>query len=345
MKQRGIDNVMVMGVHTNMCVLGRPFSIRQLTYQDQNVVLVRDLTDTMYNPRMPPYVSHFSGTDLVVDHIEKHWCPTMTSNQLVGGKPFRFKNDRRPHLVVVMAEREYRTKETLTDFTNRQLADDFRITFVHADEKDGNNLVGIGAMDHADIALLSIRRRTPREDQLKIIRCFVDEGKPLVAIRTSSHAFALSDSPPPEGHAAWPEFDRQVLGCFYQGHHGNKPQDDPSAPITYVQAIERSKHPVLSGVRRDEFPVFSWLYKSNPLATTATPLLTARIEGKPEEPVAWVNTTPAGGRVFYTSLGHPREFRQPAFQQLLVNAVRWAASLPVEDSPRITTADTAARGR
>ena len=52
MRERGIENVIVMGVHTNMCVLGRPFSIRQLVYQGMNVVLMRDMTDTMYNSRV-----------------------------------------------------------------------------------------------------------------------------------------------------------------------------------------------------------------------------------------------------------------------------------------------------
>jgi len=92
MKQRGIKNVFVLGVHTNMCVLGRPFSIRQMVYQGQNVVLVRDLTDTMYNPRSRPYVSHARGTELVVEHIEKYWCPTITSDQIIGGRLFRFSD-------------------------------------------------------------------------------------------------------------------------------------------------------------------------------------------------------------------------------------------------------------
>ena len=95
MRQRGITNVIVMGVHTNMCVLGRPFGIRQLIYQGQHVVLMRDLTDTMYNSRMRPYVSHFRGTDLVILHIEKHWCPTVTSADVLGGKPFRFDGDKK----------------------------------------------------------------------------------------------------------------------------------------------------------------------------------------------------------------------------------------------------------
>jgi nicotinamidase-related amidase len=95
MRQRGITNLVVMGVHTNMCVLGRPFGIRQMVYQGQNVLLMRDLTDTMYNPRARPFVSHFEGTELVVEHIEKHWCATVTSDQVIGGEPFRFRNDKR----------------------------------------------------------------------------------------------------------------------------------------------------------------------------------------------------------------------------------------------------------
>jgi nicotinamidase-related amidase len=94
LEARGIDNVMLVGVHTNMCVLGRPFGLRQLAKNGKNVVLVRDLTDTMYNPKMPPMVSHFEGTRLIVAHIEKFVCPTIASNQLLGGKEFRFVGDR-----------------------------------------------------------------------------------------------------------------------------------------------------------------------------------------------------------------------------------------------------------
>jgi len=93
MRQRGITNVIVMGVHQNMCVLGRPFSIRQMVYQGQNVVLMRDLTDSMYNSHKRPFVDHFTGNDLVCWHIEKFWCPTVTSDQIIGGQPFHFAAD------------------------------------------------------------------------------------------------------------------------------------------------------------------------------------------------------------------------------------------------------------
>jgi nicotinamidase-related amidase len=80
--QEGIDNVVLMGVHTNMCVLGRPFGIRQLVGLGKNVALARDLTDAMYDPRQPPYVSHTRGTELVIEHIEKYWCPSIVGKDL-----------------------------------------------------------------------------------------------------------------------------------------------------------------------------------------------------------------------------------------------------------------------
>ena len=92
---RGIQNVVLCGVHLNMCVLGRPFAIRQQVYLGKNVALLRDFTDTMYNPERPPGVDHFTGTDLVIEHVEKFWCPTFTSTDLTGRPPFRFKEDHR----------------------------------------------------------------------------------------------------------------------------------------------------------------------------------------------------------------------------------------------------------
>jgi nicotinamidase-related amidase len=82
LRQEGLKNVVLMGVHTNMCVLGRPFGIRQMVKQGFNVVLARDLTDAMYDPREKPYVSHARGTELVIEHIEKYWCPSILSDDL-----------------------------------------------------------------------------------------------------------------------------------------------------------------------------------------------------------------------------------------------------------------------
>lgn len=85
-KQRGITRVLLTGVHTNMCVLGRSFGIRQMTRVGMDVVLVRDLTDCLYNPKKPPYVSHDRGTELLVEHIEKFWCPSVASADVTGAR-------------------------------------------------------------------------------------------------------------------------------------------------------------------------------------------------------------------------------------------------------------------
>jgi nicotinamidase-related amidase len=82
-QQRGVRHVLLMGVHTNMCILNRTFSIKQLVRWGIDVALIRDLTDTMYNPARPPYVSHDAGTRLVVEYIEKHWCPTVESDEVL----------------------------------------------------------------------------------------------------------------------------------------------------------------------------------------------------------------------------------------------------------------------
>lgn len=81
-QQEGIKNIVLMGVHTNYCVLARSFGIRQMVRLGRNVVLARDLTDALYDPRQPPYVSHARGTELVVEHIERYWCPSILSDDL-----------------------------------------------------------------------------------------------------------------------------------------------------------------------------------------------------------------------------------------------------------------------
>ena len=86
MEERGIKNVIVMGVHTNRCVLGRPFGIRQMVYVGKNVVLCRDLTDSYH--RDPG--KHFQGLDTIIAHIERYWCPTITSESITGEAPFFF---------------------------------------------------------------------------------------------------------------------------------------------------------------------------------------------------------------------------------------------------------------
>ncbi len=325
LEARGIENVLLVGVHTNMCVLGRPFGLRQLAKNGRNVVLVRDLTDTMYNPAMWPHVNHHTGTDLIVEHIEKHVCPTVLSSDILGGAPHRFFDDHRPTVAVVISEFEYETYRTLPVFAHKHLGKDFRVVYAINDEEENHDLPGIDVLKDADLAILSLWRRALPPEQLQVVRDFVAAGKPLVAIRTSSHAFATRDGKTPEGRANWQRFDRDALRSNYTGHHGNHAdQGDPPTKVwIHPDAVN---HPLVSGVPEGEFTVHSWLYKMAPLLEPAQPLLLGRVGKHPEQPVAWTISTPSGQRIFYTSLGSQPDFEQSAFQKLLTNAIYWAAA-------------------
>ena len=321
MRSRGIENVIVMGVHTNMCVLGRPFSIRQMVYQGQNVVLMRDMTDTMYNSRMSPFVEHCTGTDLVIEHIEKNWCPTITSVDFLGGREFRFSEDKRPTVAFVVGEDEYKTEQSLPAFAAKYLGKEFRTSFVFSSESNKHEFPGLDALDHADILFVSVRRRVLPKAQLERIRKFIESGKPVVGIRTASHAFSLrADMPPVEGSDSWPTFDPDVLGGHYTGHHGE------GVAVEVSGAESAAGDSILEGVDLTQLVGKGSLYKSAPLANSARLLLVGKIPEQAPEPIAWTNTNKYGGRVFYTSLGHPGDFEQEAFNRLLVNALRWAKS-------------------
>jgi nicotinamidase-related amidase len=83
LREHGINAVLMMGVHANMCILNRSFGIRQLTKWGMHCILVRDLTDAMYNPASAPHVSHSAGTELVIEHIERFWSPSVLRDDLL----------------------------------------------------------------------------------------------------------------------------------------------------------------------------------------------------------------------------------------------------------------------
>jgi hypothetical protein len=79
--------IVELGVHTNKCILGRSFSIKQMVRWGMLPVLIRDLADCRRNPARPPYVfsnvSDDEATRLVVGQNEKCWCPTIESGELL----------------------------------------------------------------------------------------------------------------------------------------------------------------------------------------------------------------------------------------------------------------------
>lgn len=320
LEARGIKNVILMGVHTNMCVLGRPFGLRNLANAGKNVALMRDLTDAMYNSRRPPHVNRFTGTDFVVEHIEQYVCPTITSTAFTGEPAFRFRGDKRPVVVFISAENEYKAVETLPTFARElELKHGLNCEILQASTaargSERHYIQGMEILTQADLVVAYIRRRAFQADQMKYLRDYLNRGGPLIGLRTTSHAFDPRGSAP-EGHDEWVRFDPEVLGGNYHGHYGAGPVST-IAPVAGV-----ADHPILKGVK---LPLLSnaSLYRAGPLADGTRLLLIGTIADQKPEPVAWTNRC-KNSRIFYTSLGHPDDFEDPQFRKMLVNAIFWA---------------------
>jgi type 1 glutamine amidotransferase len=223
-----------------------------------------------------------------------------------------------PHIVFLIAEREYQTEQTLPDFC-KQYVRDGKSSFVHADPHEPNKLIGSEAVDTADLLFVSVRRRTLPPQQLNRIRRYVQSGKPVIGIRTASHAFCLRKQEPEDGFAAWPEFDKTVFGGNYTNHYKNS----LIATIQRVNPSSTVAESLLSGIK--ELPVKSGgsLYCVSPLEEKADVVLEGVVEGHAPEPVAWTFRRAEGGKSFYTSLGHVDDFRGPVLPPLLLNAIEW----------------------
>jgi type 1 glutamine amidotransferase len=233
------------------------------------------------------------------------------------------KTARSPHVVVMIGEDEYHTWETLPEFADRDLRPrGYLVTIVNQDAADKNNFPGlVDALRTADLLVVSVRRRTPPTEQLDAVRAYLAAGKPLVGIRTACHAFALRPSDPPAGaaHSTWQDFDPEVLGGHYTNHHAEGP------PTTVTVAPGGETHPILKGISLAGLVGAGSLYKVSPLTKDTTPLLMGAIPGQPAEPIAWTHLYGTkGARVFYTSLGHPDDFKNAEFRRLLGNGVAWA---------------------
>lgn len=106
--QLGITHIIMMGVHTNMCVVGRAFGLRNQIRFGFHTVLVRDMTDCRAPKDEAPFFNHYTALDYVIRHIERNLCPTVTSGQLLGDDiVFRFADDKRTAMPdMVLMEKE-----------------------------------------------------------------------------------------------------------------------------------------------------------------------------------------------------------------------------------------------
>jgi len=244
-----------------------------------------------------------------------------------------------PLIVFMIGEEGYKTAESLPAFAKAHLQPlGFRTEFVFADKTDPNSFPGLEIIKQADLLFLSVRRKTLPAAQMKQIRDYLDSGKPLMAVRTSSHGFALSKGQPADGYVEWKEFDVEVLGGEYAGDFSNK------TPTDVTTQLRAEQDPIMATVRNKYFRSEGSMYKSINLKGSTKTLLRglANVDGQPVQmPVAWTNTYNKS-RVFYTSLGHIGDFKIDTFTHTLVNAVYWCLK---KEPPQVDVAGKITRDR
>jgi nicotinamidase-related amidase len=329
-KKKGIKNVILTGVATNMCIMHRSFGLRAMKKMGFNVVLMRDMTDVMYSPKDAPQVNHYSGIDLMVEYIETAVCPSIVSSDFTGKKQFVFKDDTRKRIAFLTAEGEYHANRRLPEFAHELTMKNYRCDFalgVPRMEGPGrHNLENLQILEDADLAVLFIRRRALEPEKMTQIKTYINSGRPVLGLRTSAVAFDTNGNVPSKGGNVtavtgqvlesleqWPELDREVWGGNYHGHYEHL---DTGTDINIVPGMEN--HPLLKGV--EPFNSLNWLYKCAPLQSPkAQVLLTGSNPGKASEPVLWMN----GDKIIYTSLGHWDDWKIESFRNLMFNAVEY----------------------
>ncbi len=244
---------------------------------------------------------------------------------------------KKPRIVFVTGDHEYSSEGTMPIIAaelEKRYGLQTTVLKSHPDENAEENIPGLEALKNADLAVFYLRwRRLPKE-QVEHIRQYLDSGKPIVAFRTTTHAFNY-----PKGHELekWNAFAVDYLGGppGWGGehyHYGHTSSTDVSINP------DAASDPILAGVDRS-FHVRSWLYHVLPNypPADAKRLLIGRAvnpEKRPnrpdaiDNPVAWTWKNKAGAKVFMTTLGHPEDFQVEPFQRLVVNAIHWALGKP-----------------
>jgi type 1 glutamine amidotransferase len=209
---------------------------------------------------------------------------------------------------LVSGSLEYKSDDSLARL-QKHLESHYNIQCSWAKYKAVDDLPGLENLETCDVAIFFTRRMTIKGEQLERIKKYCASGKPIVAIRTASHGFQN-----------WLDMDKEVLGGNYKNHY-------PDGPVTEVHvAAGAEKHPILHGVK--PFTSVASLYRNTGIAKDTNLLLTGSIP-EHSEPLAWTRMHKSG-RVFYTSLGHPRDFENEQFVRLVVNAIYWTAGREIE---------------
>jgi type 1 glutamine amidotransferase len=262
------------------------------------------------------------------------------------------------HIVLISGDEEYRSEEALPQLA-KILAKrhGFRCTVLFAiDPKDGtinpyvrNNIPGTELLATADLMVIATRYRELPDEQMKHIVDYVNAGKPIVGMRTATHAFNYSGKQPSSylhyssNSKEWPGgFGKQILGETWVAHHGKHGTQGTRG----ILASGSEQHPILKGIQHGDIfgPTDVYTVKL-PLVEGAQPLVmgevtatlksdSPKVEGKlndPMMPVAWVREVASEsgkkGRVFTTTLGASQDLSYEGTRRLLINACYWTTGL------------------
>lgn len=264
-------------------------------------------------------------------------------------------------VVFVSGDEEYRSEESLPMLAELLSARyGFRTTVLFAvDPKDGavdpttlDNIPGLEKLRDADLVVMLIRLRKLPPDQMRHFADYFKSGKPVVGLRTATHAFATGGE-----FAKWastskvPNFEggfgRVVLGETWVAHHGKHGKQGTRG------VFGQGASPILNGIRSGEVFGESDVYKVDPpgdcevvLRGAVTATLSpdsATVDGPvngPPMPVAWTKPYKwdggTAGKAFVTTLGASSDFAHEATRRLAVNGVFWALGLEVPARADVT---------
>lgn len=269
------------------------------------------------------------------------------------------------HIVFVSGDEEYRSEEALPQLA-KILArhHGFKCTVLFAiDPETGeinpdrnDNIPGLEALKSADLMVVGLRFRNLPDEQMQHIADYVESGRPIIGLRTSTHAFNNPGSAKfakyhwqskVEGYEQG--FGRQVLGETWVAHHGHHGKESTGGVI----APGQESHPILRGIKDREIWGPTDVYTVRlPLPGDSQPLvLGAVLEGMnpddkpvagpkndPMMPVAWTKTyRGASGktaRVFCTTMGAATDLVAAGTRRMIVNACYWALGMEDQIPPK-----------
>jgi type 1 glutamine amidotransferase len=260
------------------------------------------------------------------------------------------------HIVLVSGDEEYRSEEALPQLAKiLSQHHGFQCTVVFAiDPNDGtinpnvSNIPGLEALDGADLMIIATRFRDLPDEQMKHIADFVEAGKPIVGLRTATHAFNIKDGKTYADYSFrsknWDGgFGRQVLGETWISHHGKH----KSEAARGILVKEEASNPILRGLKDGDVFAPSDVYGVTlPLPGDSKPIVLGQVvagmkfddpplEGKkndPMMPIAWTKTYKAPksgkiGRAFATTTGAATDLAYEGTRRLIVNGAYWAVGL------------------